>query len=206
MARCGRSGAAGRSQVQHRGGQEQQVAACPALGRNSLGQRDAAGCGNARAGSAGRRHVQHGCRQVQHDAASRFIRRKQLAGAAGCGGVQTGAAACRRVPHGCSSRCRRVQEDAAGPLRGGSSLGYSGVQPGVAERGQGQLGAARCSQVQQGGAAVCRQVRHGCSRAQPGAAECSRSLSTRKQLTKSKKCVALGENSSQSDQTAKYSS
>ena len=88
--------------------------------------------------------------------------------------------------------CRRVQEDAAGPLRGGSSLGYSGVQPGVAERGQGQLGAARCSQVQQGmarpagcgavqtGAAVCRQVRHGCNRVQPGAAGCSRSLSTRK--------------------------
>ena len=170
MAGCGLPGAAGRSQVQHRGGQEQQVAACPALGRNSLGQRDAAGCGNARAGSAGRRHVQHGCRQVQHDAASRFIRRKQLAGAAGCGGVQTGAAACRRVPHGCSSRCRRVQEDAAGPLRGGSSLGYSGVQPGVAERGQGQLGAARCSREGRQCAGRCGMGAAGRSQVQQNAA------------------------------------
>ena len=117
-------------------------------------------------------------------------------------GCRQGAAACGRVPHGCS----RVPPGAGGCSGSIARREQLGLQRGAAGCGRARAGAAGCSQVQQGGAAVCRQVRHGCSRAQPGAAECSRSLSTRKQLTKSKKCVALGENSSQSDQTAKYSS
>ena len=116
---------------------------------------------------------------------------------AGCRQERQRAGGC----HMDAAGCRRVQEDAAGPLRGGSILGYSEVQPGVAERGQGQLGAARCSREGRQCAGRCGMGAAGRSQVQQDAAGL---LARGSSLHKNKKCVALGENSSQSDQTAKY--